>query len=380
VLFFHYVLRKLIRRLGNNALTIAVIGFVLAGCILGIEFLIGLRSTARESLPAEHVIVMSKGAISEPLSSGIPAESLNLLAVMPGIAEHDGERAMSPELVAQVVLDDGLTQSGIEEPQVIRGLDPLGFQLHRATIVSGRAPEPGATELVIGAQLAKQQPKLVVGSEIRFPTESWKIVGVFAAGGSLYETEAWGDRKRIAVAFKQDRVTGVLLAASSASEAAALVKTINESKRFDVTAYLERDLRASQAKLQQVTKVIFILVLALCIIGVFVTATNLHASLISRMPELVTLVALGISRKRVARIMLLESVLLAMLGLVVAIAIALAFHGRSSAMFGSAAVFELQLGLYPILFVLGLTVLVSLLGGLVPVMMVRRIDLVRGLR
>jgi putative ABC transport system permease protein len=121
-------------------------------------------------------------------------------------------------------------------------------------------------------------------------------------------------------------------------------------------------------------------VIALCVIGVFVTATNLHASLISRMPELVTFVALGVRRGSVAQMILLESVMLAGLGAIVALGLALVFQGRSSAMFSSAAKFELQLGLVPILFALGLAVVVGLFGGLVPALMVRRIDVVRGLR
>ena len=380
MLFFFYVLRKLVRRLGNNALTVAVIGLVLAGCIIGMEFVLGLGAASRESLPAENVVMAAEGAISDQLSAPLPTEALANLQVVPGVAERNGKRAVSPEVVGQVLIDAATTRSGIEEPQVIRGLDPIGYEIHRATIISGRAPAADAPELVIGAQVSKLQPGLTIGSEIRLPLETFKIVGVFSTGGSVYESEAWGDRKRISTAMKLERATVVVLAATSPAEAATLAKTLDDSKRFKVTAELERERRGTQAKLAQVTKVIFFLVLALCVIGVFVTATNLHASLISRMPELVTLVAIGVPRKRVARVMLLESLLLAGLGFIVAFAIALAFHGRSSTMFGSAAVFELQLGMIPVLVALGLAVLVGVLGGLVPTIMVRRINLVRGLR
>ena len=88
MLFFHYVLRKLARRAGNNALTVAVIGFVLAGCILGTEFLMGLRAASKESLPLHHVLVMAKGAVSEQLSAGMPMDTVRALEVLPGIAEQ----------------------------------------------------------------------------------------------------------------------------------------------------------------------------------------------------------------------------------------------------------------------------------------------------
>ena len=69
MLFFHYVTRKLLRRFGNNALTIIVVGCVLAGGILGVEFLLGLRAAARDSIPADHVIVLGKGAATEAMPS-----------------------------------------------------------------------------------------------------------------------------------------------------------------------------------------------------------------------------------------------------------------------------------------------------------------------
>lgn len=379
MLFFHYVTRNLLRRFGNNALTIVVIGCVLAGAVLGAEFLLGLRAASRDSLPADHVIVLSKGALSEGFS-GLDAGTVNELQVLPGILETNGVRAVAGEVTGSVLLSSEFTGSGINEPQVLRGLEPSAFALHGAKIIEGHAPSPGAAELVIGVQLKKMHPKVGIGTTIKLPTGPWSVVGVFAANGSVYESEAWGDRTPMMAALKLDRLSSLVIAATSPATAVELVKTINDSKRFDATAQLERQARGSQAKLDQVTRVISILVLALCIIGIFVTATNLHASLISRLPELVTLIALGVPRGRVARMIVMESLLLAGLGLCVALALALLFNGQSSALFNAGALFELKLGLMPILFVSGFALLVGVLGGLVPSLMVRRIDLVRGLR
>jgi putative ABC transport system permease protein len=303
------------------------------------------------------------------------ADAFRDAEVLPGV------RATSRELVAVVLLDANVSHMGFEEPEILRGLDPGGYDIHGIKIVEGRAPKPGEPELVIGTAMARRQPRLKIGGVIHLPTEDWQIVGVFGAHGSIYENEAWGDRKRLATATKNDRISAVLLAANSAADAQQLVKTINGDKRFgEIGAQLERDARGSQAKLAQVTRVIFILVVALCIIGVVVTATNLHASLISRLPELVTFVALGVRRTRVSSIMLMESLLLAGIGFVVAIAVGAIFHGRSSAMFSNAAFFELRLSAVPIIVTGALALLVGMLGGLAPTLMVRRIDLVRGLR
>lgn len=173
----------------------------------------------------------------------------------------------------------------------------------------------------------------------------------------------------------------MLLVANSASDARLLVQQINDSKRLAAVAgHIEREFRGSQAKLAQVTRVVLILVITLWLIGMFATSTNLHASLITRLPELASLIALGVRRNRVAALVMMESLVLSLVGGVLAIALMMLVNGRSSAMFHASAMFKLQIGLVPIAVGAGLAILVGLIGGAVPTFIVRRIDLVQGLR
>jgi putative ABC transport system permease protein len=363
-----------LRRIGNNALTIFVIGFVLGGCILGVAFLRGLQAASQEAVAAENIVVMARGGISEAQSAGLSLETVKQLEVLPGARKH------SVELVAQVFLGPAVTSSREMEPQTLRGVDPIGFEIRPVRIIEGRLPAKGEPEIVVGDQLRRLHPGLVVGAKLELPNQVWDIVGVFSASGSVYESELWGDRSRMMTTLKKERVSSVLLATDSADRAREMLASINASKQFEVTAQLDREFRGSRASLAQVAKVVSLLVIALCLIGVFITATNLHAALLARLAELTTLVALGVRRSRVSRLVLLESLLLAFLGMLVGVGIALALDGKSSAALMPSAIFELHVGVIPLAFGAALAVLVGLLGGLFPALIVRRIDLVRGLR
>lgn len=377
--FFHYVVRKLVRRFGNNALTVVVIGFVLAGCMFGVSFLAGLRAAARESIPSNHVIVTSEGAVSEAVSA-FPAETIRQLEVLPGIQTIDQRPAFSSDVVGTVLLPSSLTGSDHDEPFIVRGIDPIGFAVHGIKLASGRLPTEGAPEVAIGAQFAQRYPAVKIGSKITLPTETWDVVGVFTANGSVYEAEAIGSRSRLTPALKAQWVNSVVLVAASESEARELIQAVNESKRFEATAAIEREFRGSQAKLGQVTRVILVLVITLCLIGVFVTATNLHASLIARIPEFAALIALGVRRNRVAAIVLMESVVLSCLGVVFAIGLMLLVHGRSSSLFEASAMFKIEMGVLPIAVGVVLGVLVAVIGACLPAWKVRSLELVQSLR
>lgn len=378
MLFFHYVVRKVSRRMGNNALTILVIGLVVAGCILGVAFLLGLREAARESLPAGNIVVTSRGAADESVSN-IAQDTLHQLEVLPGIRGTD-IKAVSPELAARALLDADMTNSGSEEAIILRGVQATAFDVHGVKIVEGRMPADNATELLVGVQARARYPGLKLGAVIKLPHEDWTIVGFFSAGGSLYEGELWADRDRVGKPLKNERVNSVTLTAASAGDAATLIEKINSSKAFEASAKLEREFRGSQAQLGQVTKLVALLVLIMCLLGTFVTATNLHASLVTRMPELASLIVLGVRRGRVAGLVLLESLGLSLMGAVLAVGLALLAQGRSTAALASDAVFQLHVGLIPIAVGVALAVLIGFIGGVFPSYLARRMDLLHGLR
>ena len=52
---------------------------------------------------------------------------------------------------------------------------------------------PGVAEIVVGKGLIAQFEGFDLGATIRLGKADWKIVGVFDAGGSAFESELWAD-------------------------------------------------------------------------------------------------------------------------------------------------------------------------------------------
>jgi putative ABC transport system permease protein len=298
---------------------------------------------------------------------------------MPQIRGGD-QKAVSPELAARALLDGSMTRSGNEEAIVLRGVEPAAYEVHGAKLVAGRMPAAGATELLAGVQARTRYPALALGSVVKLPHEDWTVVGFFSAGGSTYEGELWADRARVSKPLKNEGVNSLAIAAATSADAAALIEKVNSTKAFKATARLEREYRGSQADLARVTKLVALLVLIMCLVGVFVTATNLHASLVTRMPEFASLIVLGVRRRQIAGLVLMESLTLSIAGAVLAILLVLLAQGRSAAALSSAAAFDLHVGLIPTAFGITLAIVIGLIGGLFPSYLAKRMDLLRGLR
>jgi putative ABC transport system permease protein len=100
-----------------------------------------------------------------------------------------------------------------------------------------------------------------------------------------------------------------------------------------------------------------------------------------RLPELAALVAIGIRRRTLARLILIESMLLTTVGTVIGIAASEALR-RAIGWVPQAGDYPIRLVLSPIvpLVGLGLGLLIGFLGGIVPSFAVRRVDVMTMLR
>ena len=79
---------------------------------------------------------------------------------------------------------------------MVRGILEPAFLVHsQVSVIEGRAPLPGRDEILVG-KLAAQKlgvpiERLSVGNTVFFDDRTWTISGVFAAPGSVMESEIW---------------------------------------------------------------------------------------------------------------------------------------------------------------------------------------------
>ena len=104
----------------------------------------------------------------------------------------------SGELVVVIVLP---RKDGTGEVNVtVRGMMPAGLEMRPgAKLVEGRWFEPGQREVVVSKSIRSRFAHANIGDSMEFGKGSWKVVGVFDAGGSAYESEIWGDVNQEAV-------------------------------------------------------------------------------------------------------------------------------------------------------------------------------------
>src|SRR5208283_1179135 len=206
-----------------------------------------------------------------------------------------------------------------------------------------------------------------------FGKGSWKVVGVFDAGGSAYESEIWSDVNQMASDFdRQGGFSSAYLRATDPIAADALKNRVSDDQRLKLEGMLETDYYAKQTSSGAPIKYIGIVVAIIMAIGSSFAAMNtMYAAVAYRGREIATLRVLGFSRPSILTSVVLVSFLLPFNGMQT---------GTSNAVTFSEVVFSLritpQVAGYAILFALAM----GFFGGLFPAWHAARQNILNALR
>ena len=75
-----------------------------------------------------------------------------------------------------------------------RGVQQAVFNVrNNVKIVEGRNFTPGLYEVIVGKKMADRVTGLNIGDTISVQKHDFKVVGLFTADGSSFESEIWGD-------------------------------------------------------------------------------------------------------------------------------------------------------------------------------------------
>src|ERR1700678_564225 len=269
----------------------------------------------------------------------------------------------------------------------VRGMMPDGLEMRpSAKLVEGRWFQTGQREVVVSKSIRDRFSHANIGDTMEFGKGSWKVVGVFDAGGSAYESEVWGDVNQMASDFDpQGGYSSAYVRATDPVAADALTKRVSDDQRLKLDGMLETDYYAKQTSSGAPIKYIGIVVAVIMAIGSSVSAMNtMYAAVAYRGREIATLRVLGFSRPAILTSFVLESLLLALLGAAAGILLMLPFNGMetgtSNAVTFSEVVFSLQItpivAGYAILFALAM----GLFGGLFPAWHAARQNILTALR
>ncbi len=269
----------------------------------------------------------------------------------------------------------------------LRGVTPQASKVRsRLKLTAGRFIQPGHYELLVGHGAQRQFAGLALGDTLRLADTDWVIVGVFEAGGGAVESEIWTDLPMLQSAFRLGNgVHSVRVKPSSARHAAEFTDRVKANSILGVTVQRENDYyQGSVRGLFDTVKYFAYPLLIVMIVGaVFAALNTMYGAVAARTREIGTARALGFGATPVALSVVVESLLLALLGSV--IGIALIYFALDGLQANSNFLRDTQ---YAFTFVVSPEVMrqgvlwalvIGILGGLFPALRAGRMPVVRAL-
>jgi len=370
-----YSLRNIQARPGRSVMTAGVIALVVVACSLFLGLISSLKRTLVSSGNPMNLVVMRKGSDNDGASQ-LSLEAFQAIRFFDGIARDAEDRPLaSPELVVQPFFR---TRAGGRENVLVRGVEPMAVMVHdQVRITQGRMFTPSAHEVIVGRGVLGRYAGAELGNDLAFGRGTWKVVGIFDAAGSSFESEVWVDVRELANDAKRPfPYSGIRLRAATAADLESLTRRIDDDPRFALEAQRETDYYTKQSQSANTLYILVIGIAVLAGIGAGFGASNtMYAAVQARTAEIGTLRALGFSRRAILSAFEIEAVALSAVGFIVGAVCALALSAVLRLLLGGIAfgaatfttnVITLQLGGSDFIGALILALIIGLCGGLGP--------------
>jgi|JI9StandDraft_2_1071091.scaffolds.fasta_scaffold83500_2 putative ABC transport system permease protein len=372
---FGYVLRNILRQSTRSLVTIGGIAATTMLVIAMQSFAAGMTEAGKGSARDDVVLLLGVSSEVDLVRSVVPRGSAEVAAAsVPGVLTANGQRAASVELHIA-------TRRG-DQVGLLRGVTPAAYLVHsRVTVVEGREPrEP--FELMVGGLAATRMglpaDAMQVGKSIELERREFKIVGRFAAPGTVYEAEMWGRLSDIMLATKREDVSCVVVRLADKQNLAEVKLFAGRRLDLEIAAVPEAEMmQALASSLEPIAALARWMAVLAVIAGAFACANTMFAAVLARTKELATLRSIGYSPPSLAVSIVMEGVFVAFAGGAIGILLAL-LVGNVSLRYPMGAL-RLDPDL-PSRLVGMLAALASgLLGGIVPAVRAVRIPLVEAI-
>ena len=276
----------------------------------------GFKATLVSSGSPDNAIVMRAGATSE-MTGGVGIDTVKIIQDKPGIARSADGPLMTPEIV--LVAPIPLISTGTDANVEVRGVSKNVLEIRRnIKILQGRMFTPGLYEIVVGKNANVSYAGLTLGNTISLGSAHWKIVGIFDAGGSSFDSEIWGDAHLIGPAYNRPDTffQSVTVHLTSRDTFQRLKDAATTDPRLNVDVTREIDYYAKQSnRLTTLITVLGGIVAAIMAIGaVFGALNTMYSAVAERGREIATMRALGFGGPSVVFSFVIEALLIAFVG------------------------------------------------------------------
>lgn len=380
-----YSMRNLRTRRLTTVLTVGGMALVVAVFAAVLMLAEGLRATLVATGSHDNVVVLRKGATSEVVS-GIDRQQAAVVETQREIASGpDGRKLVARELTVLIALPKRTSRKSSNV--ILRGIEATSLGLRpQVRLVEGRLPRPGASELMVGINVAKTFEGTGINQTLCCGLQDWRVVGIFDAGATGFSSEIWGDVNRLMQAFTRFAYSSVIFKLTDSSTFPLVRARIEEDPRVTVqakreTVYYEEQSRAMATFLRILGLSVTIIFSLGAVIGAMVT---MYAAVANRTAEIGTLRAIGFQRFSILLAFLVESLVLGFLGGAVGLIAAsvMQFFTVSTLNFQSFSELAFSFTLTPA--IVGEAVLFALImgfsGGVLPAFRASRMKIVDTLR
>jgi ABC-type lipoprotein release transport system permease subunit len=323
-----YNFRNLFRRPVSTATTVVGVGLTVTIFIGAMALAAGFQSVLLKTGSPKNVIVLRKGADSE-ISSAVSRDAANIIRATPWIATAPDGRPLASAEVVVIVAKDRRDRSGSANI-IVRGIDPGALLLRdQVKIVQGKMFAPGTSEVIVGKSVADRFPGFALGDQIRFGQQVVTVVGHFAAAGTSFESEVWGDNAVLMPAFRGDVFQTLTFRLKDPSQFDQMKKALESDPRLQVAVKRESEFYSGQSEvLATLIRFIGTFITVIMAIGAAFGAMNtMYAAVGSRLRDISMLLVLGFSSASILLSFLIESVLLSLMGGLVGCLLSLPING-----------------------------------------------------
>ncbi len=332
----------------------------------------GFRATLVSSGSYDNALVLRAGSTSE-MTGAVPLASSKILQDAPGVARAAGGPLITTEAV--LVAPIPLIATGTDANVQIRGVSPNVLSIrNNFKIAEGRMFQPGLSEVIVGKNATKSYKGLALGDTLSMGDTQWKVVGVFDAGGSAFDSEVWCDAHLLNGAFKrpEDSYQSVTVHLASASSFEQFKDFVTADPRLNVDVTREIDYYSKQStRMTQLITILGGLVASVMAIGAIFGALNtMYSAVAERGREIATMRALGFGAAAVVFSFLIEALLISFVGGALGAVAVLPLNGLTTGAMNWQTFSHMQFAfqITPILLLIGLifALVMGVLGGLPP--------------
>ena len=276
----------------------------------------GFKATLVSSGSEDNAIIMRAGATSE-MTGGVTVDTVKIIQDKPGIARSADGPLTTPEVV--LVAPIPLISTGTDANVEVRGVSKNVLEIRRnIRMVQGRMFTPGLYEVVVGKNASASYAGLTLGNTISLGSVHWKIVGIFDAGGSSFDSDIWGDAHLIGPAYNRPdtffQSVTVHLTSPAAFQQLKDAATADPRLNVDVTREIDYYARQSRRLTTLITVLGGIVAAIMAIGAVFGALNTMYSAVAERGREIATMRALGFGGPSVIFSFVIEALLIAFVG------------------------------------------------------------------